>query len=69
MPNIIEMRSFVKSKYDRLYSRGGAKVSVDKAPDAQIVATYHSIKAQEHRVAERAKATTYVSNKQYVWTL
>ena len=68
MGNIAMMRSYVGSKYDRLYSRGGSKVPVQKAPDAQIIAVYKSLKSREAAKKMKENVSHVINrNKQYVF--
>ena len=63
---IAQMREYIKAKYTKIYSRGGAKIPVDKAPDAQIVALYHSMKNREYAKALKDNVKHTVNkDKQY----
>lgn len=63
---VAAMRAWIKTKYTHLYAKGGVRVPVDKAPDAQIIATYHSMQRRETAKAMKGNVThTLKKDKQY----
>ena len=66
--NVQAMRSYVSVQYKYLYVQGGAKVPTSKAPDAQIIAVYYSLKRRETAKSMKENVTHVVDrNKQYVF--
>jgi hypothetical protein len=62
------MRAYIKTKYDNLYSRGGVRIPVDKAPDAQIIAVYYSMMKRDTAKAMQKNVThTLKKDKQYMF--
>jgi len=53
--NVNQMRAWIKKRYSHINGRGGTRISVDMASDAQIIATYHSMMRREQQVASSVK--------------